>query len=121
MKVKDLRASLMSEDDLLEAVLDAARIGGWLVHHCRPARRADGSWSTPLQGSRGLPDLVLVHPAGRTMFRELKSERGVVEHDQRRWLDALAAAGADAGVWRPRDWTSGVIEAELLGHRFPQR
>ena len=67
-------AKHITEDDLLGNVIHAARIHGWLVHHCRAARTADG-WRTPVQGNRGFPDLVLAKP-GRLVLAELKAQRG---------------------------------------------
>ena len=61
---------------------------------------------------KGWPDWAIRGPRG-VLFRELKSQRGRVEPEQREWLDALAADGADADVWRPSDLLSGRITAEL--------
>lgn len=101
----------VSEIAFQDAVAQYARFQGWAVAHFRPARsRADGGWRTPVAyDARGWPDLVLVRE--RVLFRELKSARGKVDADQQAWLDRLAAAGQDVGVWRPKDW--GVIEATL--------
>jgi hypothetical protein len=71
------------------------------VYHTHNSRRSEP----------GFPDLTVVGAHG-VLFRELKSERGRVTADQRRWLDALAAAGADVVVWRPCDWPQR-IHAEL--------
>ena len=61
---------------------------------------------------KGWPDWSIRGPRG-VLFRELKSQRGRVEPEQREWLDALAAAGADVDVWRPEDLLSGRIAHEL--------
>jgi len=45
------------------------------------------------------------------LFRELKTDAGRLTPQQAQVLDELAAAGADAGVWRPRDF--GRIKEEL--------
>lgn len=107
----------MSEDDLLRAVLDMARVLGVRSAHFRPARikRGDGSWAwvTPVQGDgKGYPDITLAGRSG-VLFRELKSDTGTLEPDQQVWASALAAAGADFAVWRPEDLRSGRIEREL--------
>jgi len=87
---------LMSEDDLLAAVLDLARLYRWHVHHDRRSDRA-------IVSERGFPDLVLTD--GRSvLFRELKTARGKLTPDQVLWRDALIMAGADWGLWRPADW-----------------
>ncbi len=102
----------MTERELQAAIVEAARLFGWLVHHCRPARTASG-WATPIEGDAGFPDLVLVRPGRRPMFVELKAQAGRVSREQARWLHVLALAEADAHVWRPEDWRDGVVE-ELL-------
>jgi hypothetical protein len=94
----------MSERALQDVVLQAAAVSRWLVYHTHDSRR-----SQP-----GFPDLVLAK-GGRLLFRELKTQKGTLTKEQQRWIDALRAAGADAGVWRPRDWGRGAIIAELGG------
>jgi hypothetical protein len=61
---------------------------------------------------KGWLDWTIRGPRG-VLFRELKSQRGRVEPEQREWLDALAADGADADVWRPACLLTGRITAEL--------
>lgn len=128
-----LRTERISEAELQSAIIELAQRSGWLVHHARPARKASG-WSTPIQGNRGFPDLVLAKN-GCVLFAELKSERGRVSSEQRAWMAVLDGErdGAllpdqrrvlrpihDGGwvaivVWRPSDWLSGEIEALLTG------
>ncbi len=108
-----LVAADMTEAVLQSRVLDLARALGWLAYHTHDSRR-----SQP-----GFPDLVLVHVApasssappavGRVLFRELKTERGVLRPAQRTWLDTLMRAGADAAVWRPSDLLSEHIRHDL--------
>jgi hypothetical protein len=62
--------------------------------------------------ARGYPDWTIAGPGG-VIWRELKTQRGTVRPDQQAWLDILAAAGQDAGVWRPEDLLSGRIGREL--------
>lgn len=96
-----------SEEEFLQQVLELARWCGWRVHHQRPARTARG-WRTALQGDPGFCDLVLCRPP-RLILAELKSRRGSVSDDQRRWVEALAqCAGVEVGIWRPNDWGSIV-------------
>jgi hypothetical protein len=61
---------------------------------------------------KGWPDWVIRGPRG-VLVRELKSQRGRVELEQQEWLDALAAAGWNVGIWRPASLFSGAIAAEL--------
>lgn len=98
-----------SEDDLLGAIIDLARYGGWMIHHGRPARTNSG-WRTPIQGDIGFPDLVLAHPRHGIVFAELKSRTGRLTTAQWAWADILDAAARLAGdavhvyTWRPADW-----------------
>ena len=103
----------MTEQELERAVVEAARLLGWLVAHFRPARTAEG-WRTPVAADgTGFPDLVLARP-GALVFVELKATRGRLSEEQSNWLRVLGLTGAcDAHVWRPDDWQSGVIEEVL--------
>jgi len=91
-------------------VLEVARLAGWRALHLRPARRADGSWRTPVSGDGiGWPDLTLVRPP-RLIFAELKSERGKLSLQQADWIGALRLLPkAEVYVWRPSDW-DGLVE-----------
>lgn len=92
-------ALVMTEDELLEGIVDALAAGGWLYQH---VRRSD---LAVIQGSVGFPDLVAVHPErGLLVFLELKSATGRVDPAQERWLTSLMVAGMDARVVRPEDY-----------------
>lgn len=104
MRVEEFRrlqAQSMSEAQFQSHVVALAHRLGWLVYHTHDSRRSEP----------GFPDLVLVR--GRTLFRELKTSSGVLSKAQRVWLDRLESSGSDAGVWRPADLMSGLIEREL--------
>lgn len=73
-------------------VVKLARRHGWEVFHMTNALKSQPGW----------PDLVLWRD--RVLFRELKTERGVLSGSQEETLAGLKAAGADACVWRPADW-----------------
>lgn len=104
----------MLEKDLQNAVIDLARLTGWMVHHTRPARTKDGGWVTPIQGDKGFPDLVLAHPERGVLFVELKSAKGRLSDDQIRWGECLVSGGVESSfVWRPCDWDDGTIEMVL--------
>ena len=119
-------ARAMSEAELTEHVIAAARQFDWLVHHCRPARTRDGSWRTPIQGDAGFVDLCLARD-GRVIFAELKREGKRPDAAQMAWAYALvgeddermvfpSAMGNESvsyRVWRPSDWVSGAILAVL--------
>lgn len=103
----------MSENALQEAILELAKLLGWRIAHFRPARRADGTWRTAMQGHVGFPDLVLLRPP-RLICAELKSEKGQVSHEQSLWLNGLRTVhNVETYEWRPRDWDRGVVEAVL--------
>lgn len=77
-------------------------------HHCRDGRQC--------QGTPGIPDLVITGPGG-TIFRELKNEYEGTSPDQDRWAKALYRPGTAPerpwALWRPADWASGRVAAEL--------
>ena len=118
-------ARAMSEAELTEHVVAAARQFDWLAHHCRPARTGGGSWRTPIQGDAGFPDMCLARD-GRVIFAELKREGKRPDAAQMAWAWALVGADDEGGfpsamgnggvsyyVWRPADWVSGAILAVL--------
>ena len=95
----------MTEAELQATVIEAAKWLNYAVYHTYDSRR-----SAP-----GFPDLVLTNRAtGHTLFREIKTEKGKLTAAQRQWLHYLGMRH-DAGVWRPADWTSGRVLAELRG------
>ena len=73
------------------AIVEAARLSGWRIHHQRSTR-----WGTPIMGDVGFPDFVLVHPRGHVLFVEVKSDRrgAKLTPAQEAWGDALLRAGA---------------------------
>ena len=107
----------MSEDDLLRAVLDMARVLRVRTAHFRPAQTQSGQWVTAVQGDgKGFPDLVLAGPGG-VLYRELKSQTGRLSREQTEWMQLLGEAAADIDVWRPADLRSGRIEREIRAVR----
>jgi len=102
MKAATVLAADMTEDDLLATVRQACKTLHLLVYHTYDSRRSE----------RGFPDLVIVGVRG-ILFRELKNEKNKPTIHQQQWIQALQAAGADAGLWRPSDIFSGRITSEL--------
>jgi hypothetical protein len=92
-----------TEAECQRTIVAAAKLGGWLVYHNRPAQAGSGRWTTPLQGHAGFPDLILVHAEmRRILFVELKRHPAKVKPEQLAWGTALTAAGADWRViWVP--------------------
>ena len=94
----------LTEEQWQSQVIDLARLNGFRCAHFRPARKADGSWATPVAADgKGFPDLELARP-GDLIFAELKTERGRVSPDQVAWLEQLRLAGAEAYIWKPSDF-----------------
>jgi hypothetical protein len=96
----------MTERQLQAAVVELARMLGWLVYHTYDSRRS----------LEGFPDLVMAHPrSGALLFAELKTARGKATPEQLEWLRVLALRGA-AFLWRPADLHDGSISRAL--HRW---
>lgn len=62
---------------------------------------------------RGWPDWAIAGPGG-IIFRELKSEEGVLTHEQNLIGRMMVKAGCNWDIWRPSDWLSGIVKRELL-------
>jgi hypothetical protein len=91
-----------TETGFQDTVAAYAHLHGWAVAHARPAQTVAG-WRTPWQyDGKGFPDLILVRD--RIVYAEIKTDRGRPDPDQTVWLNALAAAGGETYLWRPRDW-----------------
>jgi len=103
-----------TEAECQTTIVEAAHLGGFLVHHARPAR-TDKGWRTPLQGDAGFPDLVLAGH-GRVIVVELKRRPNKLTPAQVRWQRELLAADVDYRLlWMPDDLTAFV--AELIAAR----
>lgn len=89
---------MLSEAEFQSLVLEAVRRLGLQAYHTHDSRR-----SQP-----GFPDLVIVGDRG-ILFRELKTEVGVVSADQRYWVEILRGGGADVEVWRPNMWPNEIM------------
>lgn len=91
----------LTEKGFQQAVLDLARLNGFLCYHTFDSRRSEP----------GYPDISLVHPDGRFFMRELKVGRNQLTQPQFKWLSLLQNAGVDASLWRPEMWSE--IETTL--------
>ena len=108
-------ARAMSEAQLQQAVIEAAKFNGWHIAHFRAGMTRRGRWVTPVSGDgAGFPDLVLAHPDRGVLFVELKAEQGKMTSRQAIWLTLLGTCNKTY-VWRPRDWLAGTILAILRG------
>lgn len=63
---------------------------------------------------KGWPDLVLMKN-GKTVYAELKTEKGQVSPAQRAWHDDCLLYGIIVYVWRPSDWPR-VVKVLGEGH-----
>lgn len=93
----------LTEGEFQQQILDLAAYLGLRVFHDYDSRR----------NTAGFPDLVIVG-AGGVLFRELKTDTGRVDPEQRKWLADLGVAGADADIWRPRDFNRARSELTRL-------
>jgi hypothetical protein len=94
-------AKAMPEAVLQEEVRVSCKGLGLLMYHTHRSQHSPA----------GFLDCVIV--GQRVLYRELKREGKNPTISQQEWLDRLTAAGQDADVWRPTDWFSGRIVAEL--------
>lgn len=103
-----LRAMLdrqVREADMQQAVMDAARLGGWLAYHTHDARRSP----------EGFPDVLAVR-GGEMVAYELKTVRNHTTAAQEAWLaafrtfaDAHGLEGyMDVRVVRPGDMAQAI-------------
>ena len=114
MTISRFNLDNLSEKQFQTLVVELAHRLGWIVAHFGTAYTPSGHAITPTRyDADGFPDLVLTHPKRGTMFRELKSQRGIIRGSQQHWIDTLRASGANADIWRPKDIKR--INAELLG------
>jgi hypothetical protein len=95
----------MTEAELMANVRQLAAGLGLRCYHTHNSRRSEPGW----------PDLAIV--GRRFILRELKTETGRLRPEQQEWIADLTAAGVDVAVWRPSDWRSGRIAAELTAVR----
>ena len=89
----------LTEKQWTQQVTELAKAMGWKCYH---------TWLS-IRSERGFPDLTLCRP-GRLVFIELKTDaktsKTTAKQDE--WLAALREAGAEAYVFRPRDWDALV-------------
>lgn len=97
-----MKGDRISEQQLLDTIIELAAIKRWLIHHDRPARTKAGEWRTAVQGHSGFPDLVLVHSVAGVLYLELKSATGKLTPDQVKWLNALRDGSQRVAVVRPK-------------------
>ncbi len=94
----------MTEHD----VLTRARFLGLLAYRAHYA------------GDPGYPQLTIAGRRG-VLFAWILGTGGRLDARQRRWQHMLLTGGAACHAWRPLDWDTGQVEAELraIGHPLP--
>ena len=127
ISVEEYHAQLyagMSENALLGHILGHCRTFGLLHHHlfeqgrgkpC-PACGANVPGRYARRTDSGFPDLLIL-PPGRAVYVELKSEKGKVTNNQRRWLNSLAAVHREVYLVRPS--TENLLLEVLMAEGQP--
>jgi hypothetical protein len=119
----------LTEAQFQQRIVQYAELCGWLVSHVQSVTMngKGGRVIRQTPAAKGFPDLVMVR-RGEVWFMEVKSEKGSVSDDQRRWLQELARiernwngrkvppehvhnGARGVVVVRPRhwDWIQGVL------------
>ena len=93
-------ASLMTERQFQDAVIELAKLRGWRVYHVPDSRRCEAGW----------PDLTLWRPP-RFVLAELKTDKGRLSPIQEQTLAELRDCELEVYLWRPNIWT--LIEKVL--------
>lgn len=116
LTVEERRWRSMTERQWQSWVIDLARAYGWKVWHFSDSRRQirPGVFVGD-RDAAGFPDLVLAHPRGGLLFRELKREGQNPTPVQVESMAILRAAGCDVAVWRPSD--EAAVERRLSAVR----
>ena len=101
----ELAEDLISEKALQNYVVELGHTFGWKIYHqvdmgkcpvCQTVRYSK-------RIGPGFPDLVMAHDVGRTLFVELKSEKGPVQPEQKFWMEMLSKGSNEVYLWRPSD------------------
>jgi hypothetical protein len=93
--------TILTEQDLQNAVKSAAKHLGYLCYHTHYS----------IGSEAGFPDLhVIGH--GRQFVFEFKGPKGRISPDQRRWIETYQAIGVDARFVFPGDYET--VLAELM-------
>lgn len=100
------RGGRVTGTELIRLIMSHVQLVRVLAYHHPDSRLL------PAGAARGFPDLVMVGPGG-VLFREVKGDYDTLSPNQRLWGRRLRFAGADWAEWRPCDWRSGRIRAEI--------
>jgi hypothetical protein len=103
----------VAERDFERTVVDMARRFDWLAVHYGGNLTGRAWYDTA-----GFPDLLLIHPSGTVLFRELKTRGNKLSARQQQWQQRLTTSGADTAVWTPDDWPD-IVAALSFGKARP--
>ena len=96
--------AVMTEETFQLSVIQVAKDTGWMLFHDFDSRRS----------TKGFPDLVMTRN-GRTIFAELKSQKGRIRTEQKQWIAELEKTqGVEVYLWRPSNMDQ-IVET-LMGH-----
>lgn len=99
-------AEAMTEKELMQSVLDCARLLGWKTYHTFDSRRSE----------YGFPDIVAIRrDPDRVLVAELKREGKHPTEKQLLWLSYFDAVGIPVYVWTPSSWLDDSIQRILEG------
>jgi len=96
-----------TEQNFEDWIIRQAERYGWCGFHVRHSEASVRGVCTSRRHKHidayGWPDWVFYRAGGPILFRELKTDDGLVSSHQRSCHERLRAAGADVGIWRPSD------------------
>ena len=97
---------MMSEDELMTALLELLGLMGWRAYHVRRSDRA----IVQGMGGLGFPDIVAIKPdRSRMLAIECKSDRGIPTPDQLAWLYAFRSlVTCEATIVRPATYDAAI-------------
>ena len=87
---RQIVASRIHEKEWMQQVIDLARMLGYLVYHTHNSIRSE----------KGYPDLMCIRPP-RLIVVEVKTLKGRLTPEQKKWLEWFKACGVETYVWRP--------------------
>lgn len=101
MTARLLVGDVMTERQMQDGIVEAARRLGYLCYH---------TWSS-IHSPAGFPDLVLCG-RGRLLFVEVKGPRGRFRAGQEEWLQRLIDIGVEAYVVTPAEYDALVADLQ---------
>lgn len=85
---------LATELECTDAIIQAALLMGWCVHHDRPARTERG-WRTAISGTKGFPDFLATRNGELVVAEFKRPPRRLDDPAQSKWLYEFHLAGVE--------------------------